>query len=165
MRDVTNTDTITIEINDPVAGGIHVFYARPPTTRERFQYQGRQFERKGKKIINRLPSLRQEFGRKVLLGFEDRGLLGEGGQALSSDPQAENYREDWLDLIASGFPEAIDVVAQIVFESVRQVPDREGMKDLTFELEGEAEADKERGQKESGREDGEVETLDSPLPS
>ena len=119
MRDLM-ADKNIIEIKDDVAGVIHEFYYRMPTTKERVQYRAGLFERKGNKIINRVFEQQVKFGAKVVTGFR-KGSLAIQGKPISSDQSDPDYREDWKELLMKGCPELLAVVGKTAFEGAEAV--------------------------------------------
>lgn len=169
----TKQEDEIIEIADTLGDCVHEFYARHPTTTERFQYDANKLERKGNTIYNRLPQQRQHYGKKVLTGFKKGTLGDEEGNSFSSDPSDPDYREDWKELISAGYPEAFDVMAKVMFESSRTLPRSrdDSNEDLELKIvgdEGEEQAagpeDNAGTQQNDGSEDGTVaEELEDPL--
>jgi hypothetical protein len=114
MREL-NVQENTIEIQDGISGDVHAIRCRKPTMHEMAAYQAGLFERKGKKMINRIYQTRVEFGKKIITGFV-KGTLGVDGQAFASDPADPQYREDWLDILCTMAPEIVAAVAMQAYE-------------------------------------------------
>jgi hypothetical protein len=135
MRDAKKADEETVfEFADQAEGCVHEVRARRPTTRERFEFEASLFRREGDRVLNRTPWVRIEFGKQLLTGIR-KGTIGEGGRPVASDPEDEDYREDWRDVVAEAVPEIPEALARHFFEAVRPVPrDTSG---LRFELDEE----------------------------
>ena len=114
MRDLSSARNI-IEITDGLSGDVHEFYYRRPTAQEMAAYQAGLFERKGKKVINRVYQTRIESGLKILTGFKP-GTIGIDGVAISAVAGEQGYREDWKNLLGEHAPDIIAAVAQQIFE-------------------------------------------------
>lgn len=122
MRELRSSKN-TIEIRDELAGTIHEFHYRMPTTKERMQYQAGLLERKGNKIINHSYAQQIKFGALILTGLKP-GTLAVDGVALSAVPEDPGYRDDWKENLVEGCPELIAVMARTVFEGAGVVAPR-----------------------------------------
>lgn len=131
MRDLTAPKN-TIEIQDGSSGDVHEMYYRRPTAVEMAGYQAALFERKGKKVINRVYQTRIDFGAKILTGFKP-GTFGFDGQAISAEKADKGYREDWQRILRELAPDVVAAVAQQVFEGTGVA---RGADDIEFVTEG-----------------------------
>lgn len=104
-----------VEIRDGISGTVHEMHYRPPTNAEIASYQSGLFERKGRKLKNRVHETRVKYGLKILTGFK-KGSLGINGKPFSCDPEDPDYRADWKELLSQGAPMIIAAVAQAAFE-------------------------------------------------
>lgn len=104
-----------MEIRDELAGAVHEFYYRMPTTKERMQFQAGLWERKGKKIVSKALAQQLKYGLLILTGIKT-GTLSAAGKPLSTTPGEEGYREDWKKLLENGCPELVALLARTVFE-------------------------------------------------
>lgn len=142
MRELKSTKN-TIEIRDELAGVVHEFHYRMPTTKERMQYQAGLLERKGNKIINHSYARQIKFGLAILTGIKP-GTLAVDGVALSSNPGDEGYREDWKDILSDGCPELVAVMARTVFEGAGVVAPRPELEFAMADEHGEIVAEEAR---------------------
>lgn len=108
----------TLTIQDPVSGTAIKFYYRTPTSEERVGYQNALFKREGEKVDFKITEARQEFGLKILEGFEE-GAFENGDGPFSSDPKAPNFNPDWKDLVKTFASDLIETLAAHVFEGAR----------------------------------------------
>ena len=116
MRELQSSDRNEIEIKDSRSGGSILLYYRNPTPEEQASYQARMIKRKGNKVQLNLYPTRLEFGLKVITGFRP-GDFGLGGKPISSDPSAENYREDWKEVLRAGAHDIVTTFGRAVFEN------------------------------------------------
>lgn len=130
MRDLSAEKNI-IEIADGLSGDVHEFYYRKPTAQEIATHQAGLFERKGKKVTNRVHSTRISSGLKIITGFKP-GTIGINGVAISPVPGETGYREDWKTLIGGHASDIVAAVAQQVFEGTGV---NRGMDDFVIETE------------------------------
>lgn len=116
MRELQASDRNEIEIKDSRSGSGILLYYRNPTPEEQASYQARMIKRKGNKVTLNLYPTRLEFGLKVITGFRD-GDFGFGGKPISSDSSAENYREDWKEVVRAGAHDIVTTLGRVVFEN------------------------------------------------
>lgn len=115
MRDLAATRNV-VEIHDQMAGVIHEFEYRNPTTTERAKFQAGRYVRLGDQIVDKTWSQCVKYGEAVLTGFK-KGTLGVDGRLISSDPRDAEYREDWLEVLAGAVPEILAEVGRLAFLS------------------------------------------------
>ncbi|MBT9169275.1 MAG: hypothetical protein DDT19_02631 [Syntrophomonadaceae bacterium] len=118
MRDLNKSDKNKIVVHDAVSGSELELYYRTPTTSEMVQYQSKLFRRAGKKILINAFETRLEMGLQILTGFRD-GDFGIDGKPISCNPNSENYREDWKELLKETAADVVTAVAFTVFEGAR----------------------------------------------
>lgn len=134
MRDLTRSDKNKMVINDARSGSEIELYYRNPTTQEEVEYQSKLFKRQGKKMLINAFSTRLEMGLKILTGFRE-GDFGIEGKPISSDPQSQNYKENWKELLKENAADIITAFSFAVFEGARIDTGTE----MDFESVGEAE--------------------------
>lgn len=147
MRDLSADKNILV-IKDGISGDEHEIYYRRPTAKEIAEHQARMFERKGKKVVNKVHATRIESGMKIITGFKP-GTLGYQGQAFSPYPGDKEYREDWQRLMRELAPDIVSAVAQQVFEGTGV---SHGDVEIVYEADGEPghEVNKDAGPLDSG---------------
>lgn len=131
MRDFA-AEKNAIDIADGRSGDIHEMYYRNPTAKEMAVYQAAMFERKGKKVVNKVYSTRIKFGEAILTGFKP-GTFGINGVAISAVETDPGYRADWKKLLVDNSPDVVAAVAQQVFEGTGV---NKGTDDIEFVTEG-----------------------------
>lgn len=113
-------------IADSISGTEITLYFRTPSNSERQRYFADLWGRDGDNITDKSQDARLNWGAEILLGFEDNdlGFKDANGEvtAFSSDPENENHRADWKELIKEYAPELLGFLALRVFEGLRQVP-------------------------------------------
>lgn len=118
---ILGSKTNKIRIRDLVSADVHELDYRPPTNQERVKYQNGLVRREGKAVKNRIFETRVAFGKDLLTGFK-KGTFGTAeGTVFSSDPTDADYRPDWKDLIESGAPEVLAVLAEVAFEGASAI--------------------------------------------
>lgn len=118
MRELARSEKNTLTVLDSRSGSEIELYYRNPTPREEALYQSRLMKKKGGKIVVRSFDVRAEFGLKILTGFR-AGDFGVNGEPISSDPNDQNYRDDWKKIVAEGASDIVRTLALAIFEGVR----------------------------------------------
>jgi hypothetical protein len=114
VRDLTSKHNVQ-NISDTIGGGIVQLHYRLPTTEERFGFAKACLVQDGDDVkYDSLPA-RLEYGLKVLTGFR-HGDLQADDKLFSSDPEHEDYREDWKKLLEETSADLIMALAMGVFE-------------------------------------------------
>lgn len=115
MRDLEQSNKNILTIKDAISGTDIELYYRLPSTSERVAYQSRLISHKGGKIQVHTLEARLEYGLKILTGFRE-GDFGVKGRPISSDPQNQNYHENWKELIRAMAADIVNAFAFVVFE-------------------------------------------------
>ncbi len=119
MRDITERNYKATVLDGDEK---HVFFYRRPDNKEIAAYQSSLFERKGNKLIPKAAEARTKFGARILIGFE-KGSLGINGKAISSDPNDEDFRGDWKELLVKYLPDVVAAVGRHAFEGTGVISD------------------------------------------
>ncbi len=114
MRDLTAQKNI-VEIQDGISGDVHEIHYRMPTVEEIASYQNGLFERRGRKLKNRIFESRLKFGGRIITGFR-KGTLGCDGKAFASDAGDPDFRADWKEQLLVNAPDVVAAVAMVAFE-------------------------------------------------
>ena len=104
-----------LTIKDSISGTDIELYYRLPSTPERVAYQSKMFRAKGGKMKMQVLEARLEFGLRILTGFRE-GDFGFKKKPIASEPQSENYKENWKELIQATAADVVNVFAFVVFE-------------------------------------------------
>jgi hypothetical protein len=115
MRDLSALKNI-VEIQDGISGDVHEIHYRNPSVEEMAGYQNGLFERRGRKLRNKIFENRLKYGGRIITGFE-KGSFGCDGKPLASDPSDPDYREDWKEQLVKNAPDVVCAVAMVAFES------------------------------------------------
>ena len=136
MRDLKQSDQNTLIIKDAISGTDIELYYRLPLTSERVAYQNKLISRKNGKIQVHAVEARIEFGLKILTGFRE-GDFGFDGKPISANPQSQNYKENWKELIRTTAADIVNAFAFVVFEgaSLQTEPEIEPGEDEDHPLE------------------------------
>ncbi len=111
---------VRVRIVDAASDQTITYICRQPTAEEQFAYQRESIRRRKGKVHNAIPEALFKYGAKLVKGFEERTddgswalLYADGGepQPVSSDPNSDHYREDWLELIKTYRPAHLQAVA------------------------------------------------------
>lgn len=116
MRSLVKTDKHELIIRDKIGGDLILFY-RLPTFIERSKYENSIYLIKDGSLVL-VPDTRINFGKEILTGIGENCFSDEDG-AISSDPEKDNYREDWKDLLVESAPEIVAQLAFYVFENTK----------------------------------------------
>ena len=117
-----------VTINDQYSGDPLILYYRSPTAEERIAYRASMYQREKDKVIFRLGEARQEFGAKIVLGFEEGSFQIKEGDKLrvfSSEPASANYDAGWKDLLKKYAADVLEALAEHAFEEARAIPSQE----------------------------------------
>ena len=109
-----------LKIKDSISGDTLEVSYRTPATAEIQSYMSSLVKRKGNKIKLKAAETRVKWGREIIEGFKEGDFLYKG-QAFSSDPGSDKYREDWKDLIEKDAADILIALAASVFEGTRAV--------------------------------------------
>ena len=136
MRDLKQSDQNTLIIKDAISGTDIELYYRLPLTSERVAYQNKLVSRKNGKIQIHAIEARIEFGLKILTGFRE-GDFGFDGKPISANPQSQNYKENWKELIKATAADIVNAFAFVIFEgaSLQTEPEIEPEEDEDHPLE------------------------------
>ncbi len=120
-RDLKQTDRNEFIIMDAISACEIKLYYRQPTTAERIGFQRLAWQRQGKKVINRTPEARAQYGARILTGIREGDFsCGEDAAGhpilIASEPGALNYRPDWKELVISTAGDLLMVLGMQVFE-------------------------------------------------
>jgi len=109
---------------DPVSGSIIIYTYRIPSTEERVAYSRAMIELKDGEIILRPVEARQEFGLKIIEGFDEGAFekkIGDKWMSFSSDPASPNYDPDWKQLLLKYAPDQVEAIASHVFDGSKMI--------------------------------------------
>lgn len=135
-RELVDVQHNRLKISDASCGEVIELHYRLPTTEERVAYQRACLLREGKKVRFDANPARLKYGLLILTGFAE-GAFAAGGQPISADPAAENYRADWKELVKKTASDLVSALAMVVFEGIRIAGDTPEV-DFAGEIEAEA---------------------------
>jgi len=114
MRDL-NAKRNILTIRDSASGDEHELYYRTPTNAEVVAYMSSQIKRDGGKLVSHIYDTRLKFGALILEGFK-KGTFGLDGVAFSSDPEDDDFRITWKDLLSKHAGDVVSTLAVHAFE-------------------------------------------------
>jgi hypothetical protein len=116
-------------IKDQLSGGIITLFYRTPTTEERVAYKLAQFERTEGRVRSRVTEARQDFGEKILLGFEEGSFQFKSTEGelrtFSSNPGSDNYDPEWKSLLRKYAVDVLEYLAEHCFEGAIAIASQE----------------------------------------
>lgn len=127
-RSLKELDNNKLVIDDSLSNDSVAFYFSLPTASQVVGYQNKVYVTENRKVkIDGNQKINAAL--EVITGFEDTGyFLDEKGKPFSSNPKADNYREDWKELVKRLAPDLLLAAAQEIFEGARA--SKEGSKDF-----------------------------------
>ena len=132
-----------MRFQDNLSGTEIVLFYRTPITKERVAYANEAYQRRGRKVVNRIVETRIKYGLKILRGFREGDFerkIGEDWRAMASDPASDNYYPEWKEHIEKYASDLVEYLASRVFDMPVQMSEEDQMTE-------------DRGQKTEGEED------------
>jgi hypothetical protein len=103
---------------DPVTEQIVELQYFLPTNTKRVEYANRLQElMTDKNVLILFPETRVNYGKELLAGIPEDYFATPDGKKLSSDPNSEDYRGDWKEIVFKFAPELLAALAERVFEA------------------------------------------------
>jgi hypothetical protein len=124
MPRIVNAKVNEVRIWDNISGSEIVLHYRQPTTKERQEYTNMSLQRHGNKITSNKAAARLKYGSDVLVGFREGDFVKKEGEklvAFSSDPNSENYLEEWKKEIEEGSCDIVMLLAAHVFDAPAEI--------------------------------------------
>jgi hypothetical protein len=116
-RELKRTDRNQLILDDAISGGKIVLFYRFPETSERVAFQAAAYKRDGDTLIDSSDQAIIDSAIVVLTAIRD-GDFTYDGKKISSDPQSEDYREDWKECVAETGADLLTVLGRVVFMGV-----------------------------------------------
>lgn len=121
MRDLAATNKNEIDLYDNLSGTTIRFFYRTPTSKDRLSYRSAML----KELIelqnmNTVQSAQLDYVIDFISGFSDDSFSYDG-KAISSDPEAKNYKPDWKIFLKENAADLLLTVCRVLFDEPNYV--------------------------------------------
>ena len=131
MRDLKSSEKNLMAIHDIQSGTFVGFYYRTPTTKERIKYNSEQVRALHTNNYDALFEIQLEWGDKIITGIPPNSFC-YGGKEISSDPESDNYDQNWLRLLKEAASDLIAVMIDKIMNKTSYVLKASGVSEDFF---------------------------------